>query len=183
MTLHSAKGLEFPVVFLPGMDEGIFPGVRSLMEESRLEEERRLCYVAITRAKKELYLCNAHMRTMYGQMKPYAASRFLEEIPSDLIDHVGSDRKQETIKSAGRWHNESRSRYALSDSAVVNKPKKAGTKARYDWKVGDTAVHNLWGKGKVVSVMGKDKNMMIKVDFQGKVRQLMVTFAPIRKEE
>ena len=116
-------------------------------------------------------------------MKPYAASRFLEEIPSDLIDHVGSDRKQETIKSAGRWHNESRSRYALSDSAVVNKPKKAGTKARYDWKVGDTAVHNLWGKGKVVAVMGKDKNMMIKVDFQGKVRQLMVTFAPIRKEE
>lgn len=124
MTMHSAKGLEFPIVFLPGMDEGIFPGVRSLMEESRLEEERRLCYVAITRAKKELYLCNAHMRTMYGQMKPYAASRFLEEIPPDLMDRVGEDRKKETIKSAGRWHNESRSRYALSDSAVVNKPKR-----------------------------------------------------------
>lgn len=183
MTMHSAKGLEFPVVFLPGMDEGIFPGVRSLMEESRLEEERRLCYVAITRAKKELYLCNAHMRTMYGQMKPYAASRFLEEIPSDLMDHVGNDRKKEAIKSAGRWHNESRSRYALSDSAVVNKPKKTGVQARYDWKVGDIAAHNLWGKGKVVAVIGNDKNMMIKVDFQGKVRQLMVTFAPIRKEE
>lgn len=183
MTMHSAKGLEFPIVFLPGMDEGIFPGVRSLMEESRLEEERRLCYVAITRAKKELYLCNAHMRTMYGQMKPYAASRFLEEIPPDLMDRVGEDRKKETIKSAGRWHNESRSRYALSDSAVVNKPKKAAVKVRYDWQVGDTAVHNLWGKGKVVAVMGNDKNMMIKVDFQGKVRQLMVAYAPIRKEE
>ena len=78
---------------------------------------------------------------------------------------------------------ESRSRYALSDSAVVNKPKKAAVKVRYDWQVGDPAVHNLWGKGKVVAVMGNDKNMMIKVDFQGKVRQLMVAYAPIRKEE
>jgi DNA helicase-2/ATP-dependent DNA helicase PcrA len=183
MTMHSAKGLEFPIVFLPGMDEGIFPGVRSLMEESRLEEERRLCYVAITRAKKELYLCNAHMRTMYGQIKPYAASRFLDEIPPDLMDHVNDDEKQERVHTARRWQNETRSRYALSDAAVVNRPKKNSVKARYDWKVGDTAVHNLWGKGKVVAVTGGDRNMMIKVDFSGKIRQLMVAFAPITKEE
>ena len=75
MTIHSAKGLEFPIVFLAGMDEGIFPGVRSLMDESKLEEERRLCYVGITRAKEKLYVTNTDVRTMYGQLKPYSPSR------------------------------------------------------------------------------------------------------------
>lgn len=184
MTMHSAKGLEFPIVFLPGMDEGIFPGVRSLMDESKLEEERRLCYVAITRAKKELYLSNAHMRTMYGQLKPYIPSRFLDEIPPDLVDQAIVRRQEVKMQTARRWQEESRSRYALSDSAVVTKPKKTSVKARYDWQVGDIAVHNLWGKGKVLAVTGKDKSMVLKVEFPGnKVRQLMVAYAPITKEE
>lgn len=184
MTMHSAKGLEFPIVFLPGMDEGIFPGVRSLMDESRLEEERRLCYVAITRAKKELYLSNANMRTMYGQLKPYVPSRFLDEIPPDLVDKEIIHRPEMKMQTARRWQDESRSRYALSDSAVVTKPKKTSVKARYDWQVGDIAVHNLWGKGKVLAVSGKDKGMVLKVEFPGnKVRQLMVAYAPITKEE
>lgn len=184
MTMHSAKGLEFPIVFLPGMDEGIFPGVRSLMDESKLEEERRLCYVAITRAKKELYLSNAHMRTMYGQLKPYIPSRFLDEIPPDLVDQAIVRRQEVKMQTARRWQEESRSRYALSDSAVVTKPKKISVKARYDWQVGDIAVHNLWGKGKVLAVTGKDKSMVLKVEFPGnKVRQLMVAYAPITKEE
>ena len=182
MTMHSAKGLEFPLVFLPGMDEGVFPGVRSLMEESRLEEERRLCYVAITRAKKELYLSNAHMRTMYGQIKPYTQSRFMEEIPADLVERLSSPERQNTVQTR-KWQNETRSRYALSDAAVVNKPKRTSTNVRYDWKVGDTAVHKLWGKGKVVDVTGQDKRMIIKIDFSGQIRQLMVAFAPITKEE
>ncbi|MEE3452237.1 DNA helicase PcrA [Dialister sp.] len=184
MTMHSAKGLEFPIVFLPGMDEGIFPGVRSLMDESKLEEERRLCYVAITRAKKELYLSNARMRTMYGQLKPYIPSRFLDEIPPDLVDQAIVRRQEVKMQTARRWQEESRSRYALSDSAVVTKPKKTSVKARYDWQVGDIAVHNLWGKGKVLAVTGKDKSMVLKVEFPGnKVRQLMVAYAPITKEE
>ena len=184
MTMHSAKGLEFPIVFLPGMDEGIFPGVRSLMDESKLEEERRLCYVAITRAKKELYLSNAHMRTMYGQLKPYIPSRFLDEIPPDLVDQAIVRRQEVKMQTARRWQEESRSRYALSDSAVVTKPKKISVKARYDWQVGDIAVHNLWGQGKVLAVTGKDKSMVLKVEFPGnKVRQLMVAYAPITKEE
>ena len=83
MTLHSAKGLEFPVVYIAGMDEGIFPGVRSLMNDTAMEEERRLCYVGITRARQKLYLTNTRMRTMYGKLKPYTPSRFLKEIPSD----------------------------------------------------------------------------------------------------
>ncbi len=183
MTIHSAKGLEFPLVFLPGMDEGIFPGARSLMQPSALEEERRLCYVAITRAKQQLYLSNAHMRTMYGQIKPYMASRFLEEIPPDLMDKVVTDEERNRARMASQRRTDSRSRLALSE-VTVNKPKKNNVKVRYDWKVGDVAIHTMWGKGKVVSVTGEGSRMMLKIEFPGNtVRQLMVAFAPITKEE
>lgn len=184
MTIHSAKGLEFPIVFLAGMDEGIFPGVRSLMDESKLEEERRLCYVALTRAKEKLYLFNAHMRTMYGQIKPYLPSRFIDEIPQDLLTHVESDERQDRAFQARRRKTASRVDYAMSEVSVVNKPKPQKEPKRYDWKVGDTAVHNLWGKGKVVAVMGSDSKMMLKIEFPGnKIRQVMVAFAPITKGE
>ena len=184
MTIHSAKGLEFPIVFLAGMDEGIFPGVRSLMDESKLEEERRLCYVALTRAKEKLYLSNAHMRTMYGQIKPYLPSRFIDEIPQDLLTHVESDERQDRAFQARRRETASRVDYAMSEVSVVNKPKPQKEPKRYDWKVGDTAVHNLWGKGKVVAVMGSDSKMMLKIEFPGnKIRQVMVAFAPITKGE
>lgn len=184
MTIHSAKGLEFPIVFLAGMDEGIFPGVRSLMDESKLEEERRLCYVALTRAKEKLYLFNAHMRTMYGQIKPYLPSRFIDEIPQDLLTHVESDERQDRAFQARRRETASRVDYAMSEVSVVNKPKPQKEPKRYDWKVGDTAVHNLWGKGKVVAVMGSDSKMMLKIEFPGnKIRQVMVAFAPITKGE
>ena len=184
MTIHSAKGLEFPIVFLAGMDEGIFPGVRSLMDESKLEEERRLCYVALTRAKEKLYLSNAHMRTMYGQIKPYLPSRFIDEIPQDLLTHVESDERQDRAFQARRRETASRVDYAMSEVSVVNKPKPQKEPKRYDCKVGDTAVHNLWGKGKVVAVMGSDSKMMLKIEFPGnKIRQVMVAFAPITKGE
>lgn len=184
MTIHSAKGLEFPIVFLAGLDEGIFPGVRSLMDESKLEEERRLCYVALTRAKEKLYLSNAHMRTMYGQIKPYLPSRFIDEIPQDLLTHVESDERQDRAFQARRRETASRVDYAMSEVSVVNKPKPQKEPKRYDWKVGDTAVHNLWGKGKVVAVMGSDSKMMLKIEFPGnKIRQVMVAFAPITKGE
>ena len=86
MTLHSAKGLEFPVVFIPGMEEGIFPGNQSMFSEEDLEEERRLAYVGITRAKKKLYLISSQQRMLYGQTSRNMPSRFLREIPSSVID-------------------------------------------------------------------------------------------------
>ena len=88
MTLHSAKGLEFPVVFLVGMEEGIFPGYKSIGAQKELEEERRLCYVGVTRAKENLYLTNSKQRTMFGSTTYNPPSRFLEEIPKDLLDGV-----------------------------------------------------------------------------------------------
>ena len=162
MTIHSAKGLEFPLVFLPGMDEGIFPGVRSFMEPAALEEERRLCYVAITRAKEELYMSNAHMRTMYGKINSYMPSRFIEEIPPDLVDKVITEEDRERVHFQERSRNERASRFALSEAASpVKKLKPKAVSARYDWQVGDTAVHTMWGKGKVVSVTGSGKNMIL----------------------
>ncbi|MCS0543685.1 ATP-binding domain-containing protein, partial [Aeromonas veronii] len=95
MTLHSAKGLEFPVVFLMGMEEGVFPHSRSLMEEAEMEEERRLAYVGITRAEEELYLSNAQMRTLYGRTSMNPVSRFIAEIPEELLEDLGQQRRQQ----------------------------------------------------------------------------------------
>lgn len=186
MTIHSAKGLEFPIVFLAGMDEGIFPGVRSLMDETKLEEERRLCYVGITRAKETLYVTNTDMRTMYGQMKPYTASRFLKEIPEDLIDEVERNDRAEAQRDFRRRVDSQASKWALANSYVPQKPKRMAPRASatYDWKVGDVAVHKLWGEGKVTEVNGEGKKMMLKLLFPGgQVRQIMVAFAPITKKE
>ena len=94
MTLHSAKGLEFPVVFLIGMEEGVFPHSRSLMEEGEMEEERRLAYVGITRAEEELYITNAKMRTLYGRTNMNAVSRFIGEIPEGLLENVETENRR-----------------------------------------------------------------------------------------
>lgn len=184
MTIHSAKGLEFPIVFLPGMDEGIFPSARSMADDNQLEEERRLCYVAITRAMEKLYISNVKMRTMYGQIKPFIPSRFIDEIPSDLVKVEEKDEYESQVRSADRRFTAAKTMVDVSSKKVMNKPMKQSVKARFDWKVGDIAVHNLWGKGKVVQVNGQDRHMMIKVEFAGNnMRQLMVAFAPITKEE
>lgn len=185
MTMHSAKGLEFPIVFLAGMDEGVFPGVRSLMDDTGLEEERRLCYVAITRAKEVLYVTNTDMRTMYGQMRPYSQSRFLKEIPADLIHDIKRDDRQEQQRDRRQRAEAQAGKWALSNAYTPSRPARmeARPAAVYDWKVGDVALHKLWGEGQVTEVRGEGKQMMIKLLFPGgQVRQVMVAFAPITKK-
>ena len=185
MTIHSAKGLEFPIVYMAGMDEGIFPGVRSLMDETALEEERRLCYVAITRAKEKLYLTTSAVRTMYGQVKPYVESRFLKEIPVDLLDEIRGNSSEAKRRTLIRSNNEQKSKWALSSAGIMNKPvAKKSIKARFDWQVGDKVSHRMWGKGQVAEVTGSGKHMMLKLIFPNdQIRQVMVAFAPIEKEE
>lgn len=186
MTLHSAKGLEFPCVFLAGLEEGIFPHARTLMNETELEEERRLCYVGITRARNKLYLSNARMRTIYGNTVMYPPSRFFDEIPRDLLEDA-QPRPQTAVKPAntvmGRPLPNGGRPTALRPSVLqptvhVAQPAKPSE----NWRVGDKAQHTKWGVGTVVEVRGEGENQEVKIAFPGQgIRQLMTKFAPIAK--
>lgn len=180
MTLHSAKGLEFPIVFLIGMDEGLFPHARTLFAPDELEEERRLCYVGITRAEKILYLTHASSRTVFGSTNPYLVSRFVGEIPEDLVE------KKEN-KNRIRWGQADRAKRTgqrvVSNASVGVTAPKGKVNARYDWRVGDRARHTKWGLGTVVEVRGEGERMQLKLEFPGRqVRLVMVKFAPLTKE-
>ncbi|MEH7610572.1 DNA helicase PcrA [Gottfriedia acidiceleris] len=166
MTLHSAKGLEFPVVFLIGLEEGIFPHSRSLMDEEEMEEERRLAYVGITRAEKNLYITNAQTRTLYGRTSVNQESRFINEIPDELLDRANKKVVTE--------------RRAVSRPAVAMKT--TGGES-LGWRVGDKASHGKWGIGTVVSVKGEGEAMELDIAFPSPVgiKRLLAKFAPITK--
>jgi DNA helicase-2/ATP-dependent DNA helicase PcrA len=173
MTLHSAKGLEFPVVFLAGLEEGIFPHARTLMNETEIEEERRLCYVGITRAQRKLFITNARVRTIYGNSVMYPPSRFLNELPDELVE-----------KPAARPNRYSAALAPSPAPRLTTMPPKpsAPKSPTAEWKVGDKAQHNKWGTGTVVEVRGAGDNQEIKVAFPGLgIRQLAVKFAPLTK--
>lgn len=187
MTVHSAKGLEFPVVFLPGMEENIFPGMASVYVPSEVEEERRLAYVAITRAKEELYIFHAESRMIFGMTNRNRVSRFVEEIPETLVEHTrsrdysarpvsmpnfggakpfGEAPKTKSVAEAGGFTPKSRV-----------KPAPAGT-----YRVGDTVLHKAFGTGLIVSATPMANDTLLEVAFD-KVgtKKLFANFARLTK--
>ncbi|MBS3976277.1 MAG: DNA helicase PcrA [Syntrophomonadaceae bacterium] len=178
MTLHSAKGLEYPLVFLVGMEEGIFPHNQALLDEAELEEERRLCYVGMTRAQQKLYLSCARERTLYGNLVANEQSRFIKEVPEKLLLVEGN---------SSRLHGGPASGFGLRQEAwQPNKirgqaVKTAGEKA-LSFNLGDRVEHSKWGEGVVVKVHGEGADGKITVAFpdQG-LKELLIGYAPLKK--
>ncbi len=177
MTLHSAKGLEFPYVFLCGLEEGLFPSNRSMEDESEIEEERRLCYVGITRAKKKLLLTYANRRTIYGGSQYTRPSRFLNEIPADYINSVVKRQEEHSSTSVGA---SSKSMFAdiFNKKAfdVRSKP------VNLDYSPGDVVTHRKFGKGMILSVTPEGNDIRIEIAFDDVgTKSLMGTFAKLKK--
>lgn len=178
MTLHAAKGLEFPVVFLTGLDEGLFPHSRTLLDPAQVEEERRLAYVGITRAERQLYVTNAITRTMYGRISAYMPSRFLAEIPPQLMEdyHRKSAMPQRRTTAVPGKQRVS----ILTKPVASSLPKKHAVTDTF--AKGDKVRHKIWGIGTVLQVIGEGANMQMKIQFPTKgVRQVVVKYAPLEK--
>ena len=187
MTMHSAKGLEFPVVFLPGFEEGIFPGIQVMFDPKEIEEERRLAYVAITRAKEELHIVNASSRMLFGSTQRNRPSRFLDEIPKETVEFSRAD--QSRFAGFGGEPSDSfgSARHSVPSSAPMHgdfpPPVPAPQpKATVTFHVGDSVFHKTFGNGVVLSSspMGNDTLMEIAFDKVG-TKKLMANFARLEK--
>lgn len=178
MTLHAAKGLEFPVVFLTGLDEGLFPHSRTLMDPAQVEEERRLAYVGITRAERQLYVTNAVTRTMYGRISAYMPSRFLAEIPSQFMEDY---HRKSAMPQSRTTAVPGKQRVSILTKPVASSlPKKHAVTDTF--AKGDKVRHKIWGIGTVLDVIGEGTNMQMKIQFPTKgVRQVVVKYAPLEK--
>lgn len=183
MTLHSAKGLEFPDVFLVGMEEGIFPHSRTLMDENEIEEERRLCYVGITRAEKHLFLSNARTRTIYGRTQYYTPSRFLQEVPRNLVHVIKrpvvqrpamtSQVHKPTAKENANWFEQHKASFF---------PRESSAAAGCSFHVGDKVMHKKWGAGTIVTAKAADDGQEVTVAFAGGgIRSLLTKYAKLEK--
>lgn len=174
MTLHSAKGLEFPVVFIPGMEDGIFPSNMTMMNPDEMDEERRLAYVGITRAKEKLYLSRTQDRMLFGSTQHNAPSRFIREIPEELIDFTGMEKKEKAsaklISSYGKPKRSFRNSTPATKASSVT------------YSVGDAVLHKVFGKGTVISVekMGNDQMLQISFESAG-TKNLMANFSKMEK--
>jgi DNA helicase-2/ATP-dependent DNA helicase PcrA len=160
MTLHNAKGLEYPVVFLVGMEDGVFPHVRSLTEPDELEEERRLCYVGITRAEERLYVTHANHRTLWGGTSYNPPSRFLRELPAALVD-------ERSAKKTGSAAKRARDREVLEIGGE-------------EFVIGARVIHTKFGEGTVAALAGDGEQAEVTVDFDSVGRkQLLLAYAPL----
>ncbi|MCX4883069.1 MULTISPECIES: DNA helicase PcrA [unclassified Streptomyces] len=185
MTLHTAKGLEFPVVFLTGMEDGVFPHMRALGQTKELEEERRLAYVGITRARERLYLTRSSLRSAWGQPSYNPPSRFLEEIPAQHVDwkRTGATAPVASGPASGVAASLSSSRSRSTASGASGfATRRASDKPVVSLAVGDRVTHDQFGLGTVVAVKGTGGNAEATVDFgEAKPKRLLLRYAPVEK--
>ncbi|MFS0886499.1 DNA helicase PcrA [Aeromicrobium sp. 179-A 4D2 NHS] len=175
MTLHTAKGLEFPVVFLTGLEDGVFPHLRSLGDPAELQEERRLAYVGITRARQRLYLTRATVRSAWGAPAYNPASRFLDEIPPTLVDW------RREASAPTQWAPRTPAA-SFKSSTVAARSKKRTTGDIISLAPGDRVTHDSFGLGTVVAVEGSDQKAVASVDFgSAGVKRLLLRYAPLEK--
>ncbi|WP_200416403.1 DNA helicase PcrA [Virgibacillus salexigens] len=184
MTLHAAKGLEFPIVFLIGLEENVFPHSRSMFDEEEMEEERRLAYVGITRAEKELYITHAKMRTLFGRTNMNPISRFVNEIPEELMEGI-QDAK--TTMFGGGFGQPAKSTTKPTPAPMKRKAErmqKTTGAENQTWGPGDKASHKKWGIGTVVKVQGEGEAMELDIAFPAPIgiKRVLAKFAPITKE-
>jgi DNA helicase-2/ATP-dependent DNA helicase PcrA len=172
MTLHNAKGLEFPVVFLTGLEDGVFPHLRSLGEQAELEEERRLAYVGITRARERLFLSRALHRSAWGAGSYNPPSRLLEEIPAELVEWTG--REEPAMATMAR---------AVAGGARPMARPGAGLRPIISLAPGDRVSHDTWGLGTVVATAGMGESAEATIAFGGEVgtKRLLLRYAPVEK--
>lgn len=180
MTLHTAKGLEFPVVFVTGLEEGVFPHSRAFENPAELEEERRLAYVGITRARECLYLTRAMQRMMWGNFMPGNVSRFLEEIPEELLSWIrgarGENLASRSIGNQGFGSNP-------AAAGLLQKLNKDDAAKEFDLVPGDRVNHEKFGMGKVTEIAGTGNNAQVTIDFGGSIGQkrLLLRYSPVTK--
>jgi DNA helicase II / ATP-dependent DNA helicase PcrA len=187
MTLHSAKGLEFPVVFLLGLEDGVFPHVRSLGEPDELEEERRLCYVGITRAEQRLYLCHAWSRMLFGTTDYRPPSRFLDEIPADLLMATGDDEQRRSRRLGGQGlgrHRDTVVAAAMRRRGRDDGATTAGARGaeHLGLKIGDDVQHEKFGTGVIVDIEGSGDKAEAVVRFPDVgEKRLLLAWAPLQR--
>ena len=188
MTFHAAKGLELPAVFMAGMEEGLFPHSRTLLDDTEIEEERRTCYVGITRAERRLYLTYARQRTIYGRTEMSRPSRFLAEIPEELVEHKeadffsGTDLRAPSNIWSERSTRTERKRYmpppqhTAADGSVIRPDASAAFQA------GDAVRHSKWGDGRIVAISGSGEDAELSIAFPGEgIKKFVQKYAPILK--
>ena len=184
MTLHTAKGLEFPVVFLTGMEDGVFPHMRALGQTKELEEERRLAYVGITRARERLYLTRSTLRSAWGQPSYNPPSRFLEEIPAAHLEwkRTGASAPVSSGRASGVAASLSSSRSRSSAAGASGfATRRTAENPVVSLAVGDRVTHDQFGLGTVVAVKGTGANAEATIDFGDKPKRLLLRYAPVEK--
>lgn len=184
MTIHSAKGLEFPIVFLSGLEEGLFPGMRSMESDDDIEEERRLCYVAITRAKEQLYITKTISRTIHGKTMPTTASRFFKEIPVEYLEDKTTlqPKVAKVMQDLGVRNASVPKKEVYMTKGFGSSVKSSGSTDYSKFKAGDAVEHRTFGRGEILKATPCGNDCILEIQFESiGFKRLMAAFAKVKK--